>query len=169
MFMFLGFRTQHIKFWPLATDQETPGHPVGRPPPTRAVTGKICLCLCAFSFPDRKPLKSRVWVLWPRLTACSPSKHLGALSIPALQREVAWAEERLLGDRRWQSVPKNGCVHTLRAKGTPISEPRFSTPCEMRFFPTKMAFVEGLSLKRPFSLSRVGKIASRRGRKSGAH
>ena len=26
-----------------------------------------------------------------------------------------------------------------------------------------MAFVEGLSLKRPFSLSRVGKIASRRG------
>ena len=27
--------------------RETPGHPVGRPPPppTRAVTGKICLCL----------------------------------------------------------------------------------------------------------------------------
>ena len=24
---------------------------------------------------------------------------------------------------------------TLRAKGTLISEPRFSTPCEMRFFP----------------------------------
>ena len=55
---------------------------------------------------------------------------------------------------------------TLRARGTLISEPRFSTPCEMRFFPRekgKMAFVKGFSLKRPFSLSRVGKIASRRG------
>ena len=31
--MFLGFRTQHINFWPLATGRETPGHPVGRPPP----------------------------------------------------------------------------------------------------------------------------------------
>ena len=41
--------------------------------------------------------------------------------------------------------------------------PEFSAPCEMRFFPRekgKMAFVEGFSLKRPFSLSRVGKIAS---------
>ena len=59
---------------------------------------------------------------------------------------------------------------SLRAKGTLISEPRFSTPCEMRFFPCekgKMAFVEGFSLKRPFSLSRVGKIASRRGEKIG--
>ena len=26
-------------------------------------------------------------------------------------------------------------IVSLRAKGTPISEPRFSTPCEMRFFP----------------------------------
>ena len=35
-----------------------------------------------------------------------------------------------------------------------------STRCEMRFFPRekgKMAFVEGFSLKRPFSLSRVRK------------
>ena len=38
----------------------TPGHrsgdrwPPGRetPPATRAVTGKVCLCLCAFSFPE---------------------------------------------------------------------------------------------------------------------
>ena len=55
---------------------------------------------------------------------------------------------------------------TLRAKGTLISEPRFSTPCEMRFFPRekgKTAFLEKFSSKRPFSLSRVGKIASRRG------
>ena len=47
--------------------------------------------------------------------------------------------------------------NSLRAKGTLISEPRFSTPCEMRFFPRekgKTAFVEGFSLKRavfPFS------------------
>ena len=41
-----------------------------------------------------------------------------------------------------------------------ISEPRFSTSCKMRFFlreKGKMAFVQGLSLKRPFSLSCVGK------------
>ena len=59
-----------------------------------------------------------------------------------------------------------GEVFTLRAKGTLIGEPRFSTPCEMRFFPRekgKTAFMEGFSLKRPFSLSLVGKIASRRG------
>ena len=30
--------------------------------------------------------------------------------MPALQREAAWAIERLLGDLR-QSVPQNGCVH----------------------------------------------------------
>ena len=39
---------------------------------------------------------------------------------------------------------------TLRAKGTLISEHRFSTPCEMRFFPRetgKMAIFEGFCLK----------------------
>ena len=30
--------------------------------------------------------------------------------MPALQREAAWAEERLFGDLR-QSVPQNGRVH----------------------------------------------------------
>ena len=55
---------------------------------------------------------------------------------------------------------------TLRAKGTLISEPRSSTPCEMRFFPRekgKTAFSKKNPRQRPFSLSRVGKIASRRG------
>ena len=45
----------------------TPGHRSGDPwppgwevPPTRAVTGKICLCLCAFSFPESPhPCKNR--------------------------------------------------------------------------------------------------------------
>ena len=30
----------------------TPGHSVGRPPLTHAITGQNCLCLCAFSFPE---------------------------------------------------------------------------------------------------------------------
>ena len=30
----------------------TPGHRSGDPPPTWAVTGKICFCVCAFSFPE---------------------------------------------------------------------------------------------------------------------
>ena len=54
----------------------------------------------------------------------------------------------------------------LRAKGTLISEPRFSTPCEMRFFPRekgKTAFSKKSPRQRPFSLSRVGEIASRNG------
>ena len=36
-----------------------------------------------------------------------------------------------------EKVLKTGemLIKTLRAKGTLISEPRFSTPCEMRFFP----------------------------------
>ena len=62
-----------------------------------------------------------------------------------------------------KSLVLRACV---RAKDTLISAPRFSTPCEMRFFPRdkgETAFVEGFSLKRPFSLSRVGKITSRRG------
>ena len=66
----------------------------------------------------------------------------------------------------WEYNWKSQTFSALRAKGTLISEPRFSTPCEMRFFPRekgKTAFFEGFSLKRPFSLSRVGKIASRRG------
>ena len=52
------------------------------------------------------------------------------------------------------------------AKGTLISEPRFFYPCKMRFFPRekeKTAFAKKNPLQRPFSLSRVGKIASRRG------
>ena len=61
---------------------------------------------------------------------------------------------------------------TLRAKGTLISEPRFSTPCEMRFFPRekgKTAFSSKNARQRPFSLYRVGRIASRSGQRIGAH
>ena len=51
---------------------------------------------------------------------------------------------------------------TLRAKGTLISEPRFSTPCEMRLFPREKGKKQPLfrakpTRQRPFSLSRVGK------------
>ena len=61
-------------------------------------------------------------------------------------------------------------VLALRAKGTLISEPRFSTPCEMRFFPRekgKTAFQRESLDKRPLSLSRVGKSHLAGGRKSG--
>ena len=60
----------------------------------------------------------------------------------------------------------NAPFSTLRAKGTLISEPRFSTPREMRFFPRekgKTVFSKKNPRQRPFSLSRVGKIASRAG------
>ena len=49
---------------------------------------------------------------------------------------------------------------------TLISEPRFSTPLRDAISPTRKrenGLCRGFSLKRPFSLSRVGKIASRRG------
>ena len=40
-------------------------------------------------------MKSRLWVLRQHLTTCSPSKLFRALPIPALQREVALAKERV--------------------------------------------------------------------------
>ena len=80
-------------------------------------------------------------------------------------RAIFWFCEPFLAPER-KNVETSTNMSTLRAKGATTSQPRLSTPCEMRFFPRekgKMAFVEGFSLKRPFSLSRVGKIASRRG------
>ena len=58
-FMFLGFRTQHINFWPLATGRETPPppHPVGRPPPRPGNHRKnLFMFMCLFlSWWYRKP------------------------------------------------------------------------------------------------------------------
>ena len=48
---------------------------------------------------------------------------------------------------------------SLRAKGALISEPQFSTPFEMQFFPRekgKTAFSKKNPRQMPFSLSRVG-------------
>ena len=62
-------------------------------------------------------------------------------------------------------------VTSLRAKGTLISEPRFSTPCEMRFFPRekgKTAVVEGFSSRKgrfPFLAWEKSHLAG--GRESG--
>ena len=39
----------------------------------------------------------------------TPYNHFRTLSLPTLQREVTWAEERLLGDFL-QSAPQNGRV-----------------------------------------------------------
>ena len=57
----------------------------------------------------------------------------------------------MLEPRSWEP-PNSPCNprKSLRAKVTLISEPRFSTTCEMRFFPRekgKSAFVERFSLK----------------------
>ena len=49
MFMFLGFHTQHINFWSLASGRETPGHPVGRPPPHSGSHRKnLFMFMCLF-------------------------------------------------------------------------------------------------------------------------
>ena len=49
-------------------------------------------------------------------------------------------------------------MYSLRAKGPLISEPRFSTPCEMRFFPREKGktafFKEKPSTKAVFPFSR---------------
>ena len=81
------------------------------------------------------------------------------------RNEGTFAKTALLPNRPFISQ-----WHSLRAKGALISEPRFSTPCEMRFFPRekgKTAFLKKNPRQRPFSLSRVGRIAFARGRKSG--
>ena len=69
-------------------------------------------------------------------------------------------------ESRQEIVP----VFSLRAKGTLISEPRFSTPCEMRFFPRekgKTAFSKKNSRQRPFPFLAWEKSLLAGGRKSG--
>ena len=47
------------------------------------------------------------------LHTCLPCKHVRVLSMPALQAEAAWAEERFLGDLR-QPVPQTAAsIYTL--------------------------------------------------------
>ena len=61
-------------------------------------------------------------------------------------------------------------VKTLRAKGTLVSEPRFSTPCEMRFFPRekgKTAFSRKTLDKGHFPFLAWEKSHLAGGRKSG--
>ena len=69
------------------------------------------------------------------------------------------------------TIPEGPKIKTLRAKGTLISEPRFSTPCQMRFFPRekgKTAFVkEKPSTKAVFPFSRGKTLHPAGGRKSG--
>ena len=49
-FMFLGFRTQHINFWPLATGLETPPPPPGRETPPRPGSHRknLFMFMCLF-------------------------------------------------------------------------------------------------------------------------
>ena len=58
-FMFLGFRTQHINFWPLANGRETPP-PVGRPPPPLGShRKKLFMFMCLFLY-----LNSWLFLVW---------------------------------------------------------------------------------------------------------
>ena len=65
-----------------STSTFDPWPPVGRPPPptrretpppARAVTGKICLCLCAFSFPEEI---SDSWIFESTTPWCAPGVDL---------------------------------------------------------------------------------------------
>ena len=71
--------------------------------------------------PRRTPEKQTVGTVTASQNMLSLRKHFRALSMPALQRGAAWAEERLLGALR-QSVPQNSRVHLhyhrLRRNGT---------------------------------------------------
>ena len=63
----------------------------------------------------RKFLKSKLWVVCTASHKMLTCKHFRVtenrvLSMPALPRKVAWAEERFSGDL-WQSVPQNSSVH----------------------------------------------------------
>ena len=64
----------------------------------------------------------------------------------------------------FSDLPLKKCP--MRAKGTLISEPRFSTVCDMRFLPRDKERENGLCraffLENGLFLSRVGKIAYRR-------
>ena len=74
-------------------------------------------------------------------------------TLRAPQPREAYILQKNLSKNPLFLVPDSCTLKTLRAKSTPISEPRFSIPCEIRFFPLekeKMAFVKGFSLKRPF-------------------
>ena len=94
--------------------------------------------------------------------------------------ETVEKQARRCGDRRERSGSEQGVfwkrglfrkVHfleileTLRAKGTLISEPRFSTPCEMRFFPREKGetafFKEKSSTEAVFPFSRGKNRVSR--------
>ena len=95
---------------------------------------------------------------WEELTDFSPRNSVRAKKLTEFG---VW--NRTLRNRI-RPVSEN-CLSSNYPEGL-ISEPRFSTPCEMRFFPRekgKMAVSKKNPRQRPFSLSRVGKIASRRG------
>ena len=60
--------------------------------------------------PHRSPEKQTAGTVAASHQMLSPCKHFRHLSMLALQRGAAWAEERLSG-ALWQSVPQNGRVH----------------------------------------------------------
>ena len=105
--------------------------------------------------------RTKATALW-RVCAFPPARRLAAGSIdelhwPALIA-VSIKHSAILGPPLLRASQKCGCNLTLRAKGALISEPRFSTPCEMRFFPCEKGktafFKENPSTKAVFPFSR---------------
>ena len=124
-----------------------------------AVCNAIWGCL---EVPPLLEQKTRASKAWQYFNEGRDTRSVSIVLLPSRRQKL----QRQKGGRNATGSKDPPSIRYLRAKGTLISEPRFSTPFEMRFFPRekgKMAFVEGFCLKRSFSLSRVGKIASRRG------
>ena len=96
---------------------------------------------------------------WKHLLYERLSPEAAAEGLRELEHECSQPQQFKGEDSRSSTLRSLFHPHrnTLRAKGTLISEPRFSTPCEMRFFPRekgKTALVEGFYSKKavfPFS------------------
>ena len=83
-------------------------------------------------------------LLGPHSPRTSTTLSPGRLRVKKLPVAGTAEKQTFWRGRHWpEGFPKN-LLQTLRAKGTLISEPRFSTPCEKRFFPREKG-------KRPLS------------------
>ena len=104
MFMFLGFRTQHINFWPLATGRETPGDLVGRTPPPHPGSHRKNLFMFMCLFLSWKMRGKRLKSKFGRSTV-PPSAQKQNSKLPGLG--VQW-------HHRAPKTPKGPSAETLK-------------------------------------------------------
>ena len=84
MFMFLGFRTQHINFWPLATGRETPGRETPLHPGSHRKNLFMFMCL---------------WLSWLKCRTCVPGTTSRA--------QIRWVFTSDQPDLRWPTYVGN--------------------------------------------------------------